>query len=253
MVNQKSFTIFVLMKNKLKTLLILITSLVVLIIVGLIIFNNFIMPAYVDAVEVKLPNFIGMNKEEAVQILDSLNLKPVLEGPRYDARFNIDEVLFQNPAPGKLVKENRRIYLHYSGGEPLVKMPNLRMKSYREARITLDRLGLFVKSTESIKSEFPTDIVIDQEYEEGTSLAKGDSVSLQISLGSRLGQIEVPYIIARSLKDADKILRRNNLHIGILTYVESTLLTNTVVEQFPSEGTLLGVGDSVDVWVAKSK
>jgi serine/threonine-protein kinase len=240
------------MKNKIKILLFIAIAIVVFIITGLLIFNNFIMPAYVSSVEVVLPNFMGMDKNEAIKILDSLKLKPVLEGPRYDARYEIDQVLFQNPSPGKLVKENRRVYLHISGGEQLVKMPNLRMKTYRDGRISLERLGLFVRSLERIRSEFPPDVIIDQEFEEGTSLSKGDSVSLQISIGARLGQIEVPYIIARSLSDTDKLLRRNNLYIGEITYVKSrTLLTNTIIDQYPPEGSLLGVGDSVDIWVAK--
>lgn len=211
------------------------------------------MPWYVDAVEVELPNLIGMDKSEAVKLLDSLNLKPILEGPRYDARYDVDQIMFQNPSAGKTVKENRRIYLHFSGGEPLVKMPNLRQKTYRDARINLERIGLYIRNLEQVKSEFPSGIIIDQEFEEGSYLAKGDSVNLQISIGPRIGMIETPYIIGRSLKDAERILRRNNLNIGTLKYEDSPLLTNTVIDQYPSEGFLLSVDDSVDVWVARSK
>lgn len=253
MVNIPAFVIFVKMKKRIKIFLISISILIIVVAGGLLTLNLYIMPWYVDAVEVELPDLVGLNKTEAIRILDSLSLKPILEGPRYDARFDVDEVMFQNPPAGKTVKENRRVYLHISGGEPLVKMPNLRQKTHRDARINLERIGLHIRDLEQVKSEFPSGIIIDQEFEEGTYLAKGDSVSLQISIGPRRGMIETPYIIGRSLKDAERILRRNSLNIGELKYEDSPLLTNTVIDQYPSEGFLLNVGDSVDVWVARSK
>jgi beta-lactam-binding protein with PASTA domain len=241
------------MKKGIKKLLVVSAVLITIAIAAVISLNNFIMPWYVEAKQVELPNLVGMHKDQAIKTLESLNLKPVEEGPRFDARFEVDHVLFQNPSAGRKVKENRRVYIHISGGEPLVKMPNLRQKTFRDARITLDRLGLAIRDLEQIKSELPADIIVDQEFEEGTWLAKGDSIDLKISIGPRIGMIAVPNIIARSESDAIRILRRNNLFIGQRTYVESTLLTNTIISQSPSEGYLLNIGDSVDVEIAISR
>ncbi len=250
LVNRKPIVIFASMKKGIKKLLIVASVLLILIILALVSLDKFLMPWYVEAKQVELPNLVGMHKTQAIELLESLKLKPVTEGPRYDARFEVDHVLFQNPPAGRTVKENRRVYIHISGGEPLVKMPNLRQKTYRDARIILERLGLAIRNLEQVKSELPADIIVDQEFEEGTFLAKGDSIDLQISIGPRIGMIAVPSIIARSESEANRILRRNNLYIGKRTYVESTLLTNTIISQSPSEGYLLNIGDSVDVEIA---
>ncbi|MBN1300291.1 MAG: PASTA domain-containing protein [Melioribacteraceae bacterium] len=240
------------MKNTIKKLFF--SGLVGIIIIGgtLLLFDNFYMPWYVSAEEIEIPDVLNWHKDDAIKKLTDLGLNPVLQEPRYDARYEADHVMFQNPSAGKTVKKNRRIYLLVSGGEPMVKMPNLRQKTSRDAMITLQRLGLFIRDLEEVKSDLPADIIVEQEFEEGTLLARGDSVDLKISIGPRIGMIAVPNIIARSVSEADKMLRRNNLKLGIQTYVESTLLTNTIIDQSPPEGTLLNIGDSVNVWVAKS-
>ena len=66
--------------------------------------------------------------------------------------------------------------------------------------------------------------------------------------------VRVPNLIAKSEKEAEKILRGNNLHLGIRTYIDSpTLLPNTIISQYPSQDYLVAIGDSVDVVVAKNK
>ncbi len=239
------------MKKQIKIILISLFSLIILGFGSIIAFDMYIMPMYVDAVEITLPDFVGMNKAEAIRILDSLKLKPVLGDPRYDARYEVDQVMFQNPKAGKTVKENRRVYLHISGGEPLVKMPNLRQKTARDAKINLERIGLYIRELEDVKSEYPNGTIVDQEFEEGTFLAKGDSVTLQISIGLRVGMIEVPKLLGKTLKDAERLLRMNSLNIGRISYYKNSLLPNTIVDQNPSEGVLINVGDSVNVKVAK--
>jgi beta-lactam-binding protein with PASTA domain len=60
--------------------------------------------------------------------------------------------------------------------------------------------------------------------------------------------------LGKSLRDAENILKENSLKIGLKTFIQSsTLLPNTVVDQQPSENTLVGIGDSVNVVLTQSK
>ncbi len=247
------FNIFVVMKKLIKKLVLIPSILFVLVFAILLIADNYILPNLVDAPEVVLPNLVGLNKEEAKAQLEQIKLIPVEEGPRYDARFDVDEVIFQNPNAGTRVKEGRRIYIHISGGEAKIKMPSLFKKTLRDAKITLERRGLFLGEIEEMRSELPKRCVVDQEFPEGELLVKGDSVNIKISLGPKLGMIRVPSLIGKTLNEASRILRRNSLNIGEITYSESpSLLPNRVFDQFPSEEKLISVGDSVDVFVTKS-
>ena len=241
------------MKKLLKKWLIIAGSVAAGVIILVVIFDKLIMPWYVDAKEVKLPNLVGLHKSEAENILKNLHLTVKEKGPVFDPNFAIDHVIFQRPPAGTIVKENRRVYLHISGGDPLIKMPNLVNKTLRDAKVTLERRGLYIRNIIQIKSELPANHVVEQEFVEGTNLAEGDSVDIKVSIGPRIGMVRVPNLIGKSLSEVEIILRRNNLKIGIITYKQTpSILTNTVIEQLPSEDFLLSVGDSVDVTVAKS-
>lgn len=241
------------MKNRIKKWIIISASLITFLIVSLILFDKLLMPWFVDAREVELPDLVGLHKSEALAILSDLKLNPVEKEPRFDARYDIDHIVYQRPSAGTKVKENRRIYLHISGGDPLIKMPNLINKTLRDAKVTLEKRGLFIRNIKQVKSELPSNYVVDQEFVEGTNLTKGDSVNIKVSMGPRVGMVRVPSIIGKSLDEAEQILRRNNLKLGIIKYRPTpSILTNTVIEQLPSEDFLLSVGDVVDVTVAKS-
>jgi serine/threonine-protein kinase len=216
--------------------------------------NKYLMPSIVEAPELTLPNVVGLDKAEAIKILEELNLSPIEVGPRYDSRYKADQVLFQKPYAGTKVKVHRRVYIHISGGEPQIKMPQVVNKTLRNARVNIEGVGLFVGEVEEIRSELPMGIVVEQEFEAEFKLEKGDSVDLKVSIGPQSGMVRVPNIIGKSIKEANKILIRQNLNLGERTYSESpTLLPNTIISQTPSQDFLLNIGESVDVIISKSK
>ena len=241
--------------NKITKKIIIIPSvLLVLIIILLGVFDKIIMPSVVEAPEVKMPNVVGLQKEDAIKTLTQLNLTPIEVGPRYDSRFEVGEVIFQKPYEGVMVKDKRRVYIHISGGEPLIQMPQLINKTLRAAQVALEGLGLNLGTIEEIRSENPNGIIVEQEFDFGFKLEKGDSVDLKVSIGPQLGMVRVPNLVSKSEKEAEKILRGNNLHLGERTYINSpTLLPNTIISQYPSMDNLVAIGDSIDVVIAKNK
>lgn len=215
--------------------------------------DSIILPWYVDAETFEMPNLVGKNKVEAVNILKSMNLNPIEEGPKFDENIPKDRVIYHRPREGASVKEGRRVYLFVSGGDPLLMSPSLVGKTFRDAKITLERKGLVMGEVEKVRSEFDANLIIEQDPEEGIKIEKGTVVNLKVSVGPRIGMVKVPTIYGRSLREAERILRRNSLKLGRVNHtVNRSLLPNTVWDQIPSEGKLLAVGDSVDVWVTKT-
>ena len=149
------------LKKIIKILVILAIVLGVLAIGAFFGVNNYLMPSIVEAQELVLPNVVGMNKDDAMKTLEALNLNPVEVGPRYDAKYDADEIIFQKPYAGTKVKVNRRVYIHICGGEPLIKMPQLVGKTYRDAKVNVERIGLFIKNVEEIRSEYTTGTVVE--------------------------------------------------------------------------------------------
>lgn len=241
------------MKKFIKKFIIISTGILLFFLLVVIALNDYVLPWYVSAPELKLPNIVGKNKVEAIDTLKALKLVPIDNGIRYDARYPKNTVIFQNPHAGSIVKENRRVYILVSGGEPMISMPLLVGKTIRDAKITLERLGLKMCKPQFTRSEYPANTIVEQEYPQGKYLVKGDSVLLKVSVGPQIGMIRVPNLLGKSLYAAKRILRNNSLKLGKINYQKSpNLLPNTVIDQYPSENQLVNIGDSVDVFITKN-
>ncbi len=95
-------------------------------------------------------------------------------------------------------------------------------------------------------------MIFDQQYAEGTVLKQGEFVGVSISVGRGGGSIIVPDLIGKSLTEARKILADSSLIIGKINYQpSSTLLPNTILDQYPSSGNSLNPGNAVDLFVTK--
>ena len=224
------------------------------ILIFLLIFDYILMPLYISGREHNIPNVIGKNKDEAIKILDDAGLNPIVQTSRFDQKYQKDQVVFQKPAPNTSVKTNRRVYLTISGGESTVKMPALISKTIRDAKINLERIGLVLGKIDSVESEFPVNLIVEQQYFNNKELAKGTTVNIKVSIGPKVGMIRVPNLLGKSLSDVEKILKENALKIGAKTFIySSNLLPNTVVDQLPSENALLKIGDTVNVVLTQSK
>ncbi len=222
-------------------------------IILIILLNNVIMPWYVSSPETRVPKVVGMNEKDAVNLLKDKDLEPIVSDTTYDEEVPKGAIILQKPEAGESVKEGRRVYLFISGGEPTVVVPVLKGKSVRDAKFSLERLGLKLGDIDSVASNNPKDMIFDQEYAPGTPLKKGETVGVSISMGIGGGEIMVPDLIGKSLADAEKVLADSSLKIGKINYQRSfSLLPNTILDQYPSKGNKVNPGDAIDLFVTKA-
>ncbi len=216
--------------------------------------DNVILPWYVSSPIEKVPDVVGKNEKDAVIILESQDLEPIIGDTTFDEKFPEGFIIFQRPRAGETVKEGRRVYLFVSGGEPIVHVPKLTGKSVRDAKFSLERLGLKLGDIDQEQSDYPKDMIYDQQYAEGTPIKKGESVNVTVSGGRmQTGSIDVPDLIGKSLSEAEKILADSSLKVGKINYQPSfSLLPNTILDQYPSKGNKVNPGDSIDLFVTKT-
>jgi serine/threonine-protein kinase len=236
-------------KPYVKKFLLAITALIIIILIA----DNILLPWYVSSEEVIVPNVIGKNDVEAMNILEENGFEPVISDTSFIESFPKDQVFLQKPEAGKIVKEGRIVYLFVSGGEQIVDVPLLKGKTIIDARFALERVGLKLGSVNEVASNYPRDMIFDQQYVEGTPLKKGQSVGVTLSTGSAAGDIIVPDLIGKSLTQARIILSDSSLTVGKINYqISSTLLPNTVLDQYPAPGNKLNAGDKVDLFITKT-
>jgi len=219
----------------------------------IILLDNLIIPWYVSSVETTVPNVVGMNDQEAIEMLESQGFGTAIGDTSFGLEFPKNTVFLQRPEAGDIVKEGRRIFLFVSGGEKIVYVPMLKGKNILDAKFALERIGLKLGRVNRIPSSQPEDMIFDQQYVAGTPLKQGQIVGITVSVGRGGGSVSVPDLIGKSLTEAQMILNENDLIVGKINYQASaTLLPNTVLDQYPSSGNKLNPGDAVDLFVTKS-
>jgi len=219
-----------------------------------VLLNYIVMPMYVNhGSRLTVPHVVGLTLIDAKKSLDSLRFQPVEADVRPDPTHAAGTVVFQNPLPGAIVKEGRRVYLTVSGGEEMVSVPLLRGRSLRDAKFSLERFGLQLGAAVYANSEmFPENTIIDQSVRADTKVPKGTKVSITVSQGKMTEATTVPQLAGKTLGEAEKILAGAGLRVGNVTYQQSfDLLPNTVVDQFPRVGEPIQLGQKVDLFVVQ--
>lgn len=217
--------------------------------------DSFVMPSLVRRGGiVVVPEVVGLNLERAEAILDSLNLEPRQKDVRPDLRYPRGTVIMQVPDAGSRVRPGRRVYLFISGGEPVAEVPSLRGRSYRDAKFALERVGLTLGAEEYVPSEeFPLNTIIDQSIAAGVKVPKGSAISVVISQGTETDRVAVPNLVGKILPEAKRLLTQRGLRVGNVSYQEHLeLLPNTVLEQYPRAGELVGLGHAIDLFVVQA-
>jgi len=240
-------------KNIRKSLLRKILYILLGLVAFILLLNYVIMPWYVSSPETKVPQVVGLQTQEAINLLQKDGFKPIISDTSYGLQILTGGVFLQKPDAGKVVKEGRTVYLFVSGGQKVISVPLLKGKSILDAKFALERLGLKLGRIERIPSSQPEDMIFDQQYAEGTLLKQGEIVGITVSAGRGGGEIIVPDLIGKSLSEAMKILADSSLVVGKINYQpSSTLLPNTILDQYPSSGNTLNPGDAVDLFATKA-
>ena len=123
---------------------------------------------------IEVPNLAKMNLDKVEDQLDELDLAfEILDSANYNPDFPKYSVIDQVPAPGKFVKEERKIYLTLNpSGYRKIAIPDLIYKTRRQAEPTLRSLGFEIGDI-SYKPDIADDAVLELRHE-GKLLKPGE-------------------------------------------------------------------------------
>ena len=140
---------------------------------------------------IEVPDLAKMNLDIVEDRLDELNLDfEILDSANFNPDFPRYSVIEQAPAPGKFVKEDRKIYLTLNpSGFRKVEIPeNLIRKTRRQVEPTLRSLGFEIGDV-SYKPDIAEDAVLEIRHkgklvEAGEKLMKTSVLDLVLGDGS---------------------------------------------------------------------
>ena len=205
--------------------------------------------------EFPLPNLIRMNYDEAKELykneltfilLDSIYVKDFPEGAVYQ----------QNPKPGAMVKKGRNVYIIRTSIAPeVVKMPNLRNLSLRQAMMSLNIAGLKVDKLEYVEY-FARNAVIEQKIGEEViepkqDVVKGTAVTLIVGLGTGNKTTNLPDLVGVSINDAKDIINNASLNLGAEIFIDDADPDHLFVSRMDPYYTfdaMVPLGSEINVW-----
>ncbi|MBQ9297472.1 MAG: Stk1 family PASTA domain-containing Ser/Thr kinase [Clostridia bacterium] len=216
---------------KRKIITVLIVLLICAIIFGGAMFATWKLLVGNRAKQVQIPNLVEMNIEDAKTKLNELKLKYSVSEEFSPDGKEAGLVLAQDPKyqDNYKINEETILKLTVSKGLEMVTVPKVAGLTKDEAILKLDVANLEVEITEENNDKIQEGIVISQDIEADTEVAKNSTVKIVVSLGRGIKEVTVPYLIGKTEEDAKKAIETAELTVGTIKYESDTTKSNGVV------------------------
>jgi serine/threonine-protein kinase len=190
-----------------------------------------------------------MQEVDAKKLLDEVGLRVETENVPHENPLG--QVVQTFPDPGTNVKVDSTVTIFISQGPEQVEVPNLKNINAVDAATLLKNEGLSLGETDTeFNEEVEKELIIKQEPEPGTLVNKNTKVNIIVSSGPELKYVNVPYLIGKTLSEAQDELLSSNLIMGTPTYgADYSYIDGVVISQSYPAGTRLKEGSMVNIVV----
>lgn len=182
--------------------------------------------------KVVVPNFVGKIYEEEIKGNDEYN----------DFKFDIayvsssddkeGQVTKQSPYPDTKVKKGSKIKLEVVKSGSLKTIPDVESLDVSTAKQKLSSAGFTeIEIVKQPESSVEKGTVIRSDPAAGKKADVSETVTLYVATDEEEEMVKVPGVVGSTLKDAKDILSDAKLDYGGITYKDSDLPKDTVIEQ----------------------
>ncbi|MEX0875720.1 MAG: Stk1 family PASTA domain-containing Ser/Thr kinase [Actinomycetota bacterium] len=196
---------------------------------------------------VTVPNIVGKTLQEASQQLQELGLT-IGERTQAFSEEELGTVLEQDPNPGREVRSGDRVDVTISQGQEKGIVPNVIGQDEADASAILANAGFRVNR---IREPHPTaaqGTVFDQDPPAEGEAPPGSVVDIFVSEGPE--SFAMPGVIGDDESVARNELESRGLVVQVVNqFTADETERGTVIDQDPSEGTIVDRGDTVEIIV----
>ena len=203
--------------------------------------------------EVKMPNVVGLSKEEAQKEIEEAGLKFEISSEEYNKDVPEGFVISQDPAYMENynnVKEGSTVSVVISKGQEKTKVPNVEGKERDEAIKLIEDANLVAEVIEETSKTVEEGFVISQDTEPDTEVYAGDTVKIHVSTGTGIKQVTVQNVVGQQEANAKSTLEGQGLKVNI-NYVDATTDNGKVTNQSIPAGRTVDEGTTVTLTVNK--
>ena len=176
-----------------------------------------IIPQWVKAPEVLVPNVVGKSFYKAVSTLKNAGLKASDTIEQKSSTEEQGVVIEQDPPANYSIKIHQSVKLTVSIGEDLIVVPSVIGKAWDAARETLDAAGFRTDTIARVHSSiYLPETVIAQSPTEGSQKGRHTSVNLLVSLGRKPQYIQLDDFQDQPVSNVYPLLKAYGLNVEIV-------------------------------------
>ena len=203
--------------------------------------------------EVKLPNLVGLSKQEAENTLKENKLTLEIKSEEYNSQYAEGYIISQDPSyvDNYNVKEKSVIKVVVSKGTESTIVPKVVGLTKDEAIKTLEDAKLKAEVKEETSKDVEEGYVIAQDINKDEQVNAGDTITITVSTGTGINQVTVDSVVGKSEDDAKKTLTNTGLKVTVSYTEDSTKNNGEVVKQSIDAGSVVDEGTSITITVNK--
>ena len=198
-----------------------------------------------------VPYVIWEAKDTAISKLIQAGLAEPEIIEKNDENVAYGSVISQSIEAGTQVDEGTRITLTISIGPATFDMPNVIGQAKEKAESTLTGKGLVVIVEYQKNDSVAEGNVISQSVSAGSSVKRGDEVTITISSGRNT--VDVANVVGKFQSDAVSALEKQGFKVKVLENYDSSVASGKVISQNPQAGTSQIPGTTIVIYVSKGK
>ncbi|OQQ36202.1 Stk1 family PASTA domain-containing Ser/Thr kinase [Prescottella equi] len=155
--------------------------------------------------QVQVPRLAGLSQDEAAQALNAVGLRLAPEVDRAPSDpAQLDKVTAQDPSSGAKINLDSTVSITLGSGPEQVRIPNVIGQTIDVAQPNIEGVGFKVQVA-TVDSSKPEGQVISTSPSGGSTAAKGDVITVQVSNGK---QFTMPDLTEMSVSQAVEALRK---------------------------------------------
>jgi eukaryotic-like serine/threonine-protein kinase len=195
-----------------------------------------------------VPNVVGADQAAAITALQREGFQT-----RSQSQTSSDQakgtVIKTDPPAGERADKGSLVTLTVSGGPGTAQIPTVGGLTRSQARDRLRRAGFAIEEDRESSETVPSGSAIRTRPKSGTTLEKGQTVTLVLSSGKP--QVSVPGVTGQSFDQASQELTSAGFKVQRNDQVSASEDPGTVLKQSPGAGARVDKGSTVQVAVAK--
>lgn len=190
-----------------------------------------------DPTPIYAPDLVGQTLTEDLRKgLIASGFRITIEYDEEDLTPEANKILSQTPVAGTerkvvLGKQYADLKLILSRGENSIILSDYTVTEYREVELKLDALGIKYTEEFEYNENIPTGYIIRTSPMAGETVSQGGTITLYISKGEEITYTKIPQLKGVTLEQAKKLLEKNKVILGEITYVDSAEPKDTVLDQ----------------------